>query len=124
MSHKGLITIIIVVSVVSIGIYASSVLPTQSTSPFSLLINSIQQDIVLETIQATDEVKLKKDINLKIVGTPDGERGRVEQNNSKSIVLESTFDVTDSLQATGNQTEGSHHSIVINDSMSSTTPDP
>lgn len=123
MSHKGLISIIIVVSVVSVGIYASSFLPTQSTSPFSILINSIQQDIVLETIHATDEVKLKKDINLKIVGTPDGERGRVD-NLAKSIVLESTFDVTDSLQATGNQTEGSHHIIVINDSMSSTTPDP
>ena len=124
MSHKGLISIIIVVSVVSVGIYASSVLPTQSTSPFSILINSIQQDIVLETIHATDEVKLKKDINLKIAGTPDGERGRVEQNNAKSIVIESTFDVTDSMQATGNKTEGSHHSIVINDSVSSTTPDP
>jgi hypothetical protein len=124
LSHKGLISIIIVVSVVSVGIYASSVLPTQSTSPFSILINSIQQDIVLETIHATDEVKLKKDINLKIAGTPDGERGRVEQNNAKSIVIESTFDVTDSMQATGNKTEGSHHSIVINDSVSSTTPDP
>jgi len=124
LSHKGLISIIIVVSVVSVAIYASSVFPTTSTAPLSNFLNSIQQDIVLETITTTDDVTLKKDISLKIVGTQDGERGRVDQNNAKSIVLESTFDVSDSLQASNNKTEGSHHSIVINDSMSSTTPDP
>lgn len=125
MSHKGLITIIILVSVVSVGIYASSVLPATS-SLLPNFLNSIQQNIVLETITTTDEVTLKKDISLKIVGTQDGERGRVDQNNAKSIVIESTFDVSDSMQmqASNNNTEGSHHSIVINDSMSSTTPDP
>ncbi len=125
MSHKGLITIIILVSVVSVGIYASSVLPATS-SLLPNFLNSIQQNIVLETITTTDEVTLKKDISLKIVGTQDGERGRVDQNNAKSIVIESTFDVSDSMQmqASNNNTEASHHSIVINDSMSSTTPDP
>jgi hypothetical protein len=122
LSHKGLVTIIILVSVVTIGVYASTVFPTASTSPLSLFMKSIQQDIVLETIHTTDEVTLKKDISLKIAGTQDGERGRVDQNNAKLIVLESTFDVSDSLQASNNKTEGSHHSIVINDSMSSTTP--
>ena len=90
-----------------------------------MFINSIQQDIVLETIQATDEVKLKKDINLKIAGTPDGERGRIEQNNSKIIINDSTFGVSDNLQISNkDNTNSTQHRIVINDSMSSTTPEP
>jgi hypothetical protein len=126
MSHKGLVTIIILVSVVTIGVYASTVLPTQSTSPLSIFMKSIQQDIVLETIHATDEVALKKDISLKIMGTQEeGERGRVDLNHNKTIVLESTSDVSDGLQVTetDNKTSTtSHHKVVINDGMSSTTP--
>ncbi len=123
MSHKGLIGIVILVSVVTIGVYASSVLPTQSTSPLTLFVNSIQQDIVLETIHATDDVTLKKDISLKIMGTQEeGERGRVDLNNNKTIVLESTSGISDSMQVTDNKTEASHHKVVINDAMSSTTP--
>jgi len=106
-----------------IGVYASSVLPTESTAPLPLFIKSIQQDIVLETIQTTDEVTLKKDISLKIMGTQEqGERGRVDLNNNKTIVLDSTSDVSDSMQARDNKTDGSQHSVVINDGMSSTTP--
>ncbi len=126
MSHKGLVTIIILVSVVTIGVYASTVLPTESTAPLSLFIKSIQQDIVLETIHATDEVLLKKDISLQIAGTQDvGERGRVDLNHNKTIVLDSTSGVSDSLQVTetDNKTSTtSHHKVVINDGMSSTTP--
>ena len=109
-----------------IGVYATSVLPTESTAPLSLFIKSIQQDIVLETIQTTDEVILKKDISLKIMGTQEeGERGRVDLNNNKTIVLDSTSGVSDSLQVTetDNKTSTtSHHKVVINDGMSSTTP--
>lgn len=128
MSHKALVTIIILVSVVTIGVYASTVFPTASTAPLSLFIKSIQQDIVLETIHATDEVTLKKDISLKIMGTQEeGERGRVDLNHNKTIVLDSTSGVSDSLQVTetDNKTSTtSHHKVVINDSMSSTTPNP
>lgn len=125
MSHKGLLGIIILVSVVSVTVYATTFLPTQSTSPFSIFINSIQQDIVLETIHTTDEVLLKKDINLKIVGTQnEGERGRVDLNHNKKIVIESTSGISDSMQVIDNKTEASHHKVVINDSMSSTTPEP
>lgn len=127
MSHKGLIGIIILVSVVTIGVYASTVLPTQSTSPLSIFMKSIQQDIVLETIHTTDEVTLKKDISLKIMGTQEeGERGRVDLNHNKTIVIDSTSGISDSLQVTetDNKTSTtSHHKVVINDSMSSTTPD-
>lgn len=123
MSHKGLVTIIILVSVITIGVYASTVLPTESTAPLPLFIKSIQQDIVLETIQSTDEVTLKKDISLKIMGTPDGERGRVDDSRFKTIILESTSGISDSMQVKDNKTNGSQLSIVINDSVSSTTPD-
>jgi len=101
------------VSAVSVAVFASSF----------LIINSIQQDIVIETIHATDEVLLKKDINLKIVGTPDGERGRIQQDNSKIIINDSSFEVSDNLQISNkNNTNSTQHRIVINDSMSSTTP--
>jgi len=90
MSHKGLVAVIILASVVTIGVYASTIIPP------NYFINSIQQDIVLETIQTTDEVLLKK-----------------------TVVLDSTMGVTDSMQ-TENRT-GRDLRVVINDSMSSTT---
>ena len=111
---------------VTIGVYASTVFPTASTAPLSLFMKSIQQDIVLETIHTTDEVTLKKDISLKIMGTiEEGERGRVDLNHNKTVVLDSTSGISDSLQVTetDNKTATtSHHKVVINDSMSSTTP--
>jgi len=65
MSHKGLVAVIILVSVVTIGVYASTILPTES--PYSeQFINSIQQDITIETVQTTDEVLLSRDLRVVI----------------------------------------------------------
>ncbi|GEM_PF-6578109 len=74
MSHKGIIGIIIVVSVIVIGGYSTMALIEQQ-EPIQVLINSIQQDIT-ENISLSDEAIVKN-----LVGDLTNERGRINTVN-------------------------------------------
>ena len=77
MSHKGIIGIIIVVTVVAIGGYSTMALIEQQ-EPIQILINSFQQDIT-ENISLSDEAIIKN-----LVGDLTNERGRINTVNGSN----------------------------------------
>ena len=61
MSHKGIVAIIFLVALVSIGAYSITAMIGE-IEPNSVIINSIQQDTVTEEISIEDEVIIQKRI--------------------------------------------------------------
>lgn len=125
MSHK--IVIILVLSIATIGTLSTfAILDLFGyDDPLQTIQNTIFNQEITDVIQSTDEVFVKKDIHLRIFGTQEGERGRIEKDqNNSNVILNSTLDATDSLQISGNSTNstGVHHVVVINDGVKSTTP--
>ncbi len=108
MSHKGIIGIIFVVSVITVGVYSTMALIEQQ-EPIQVLINSIQQDIVTETINTSDNVKLK-------VFDSNYERGRIPELSD--VTINDTSMVSDDVIL---NTTGRSLSIVLYDGISATT---
>lgn len=75
MSHKGIIIIIVIVSVVAIGGYSTLALIEQQ--PIQVIINSIQ--VITEKISLTDEAIVKN-----LVGDLTNERGRINTVNGSN----------------------------------------
>ena len=103
MSHRGIVAIIFIVGFVGAGIY-SAISLIEEQEPIQALINSIQQDIVIETITTSDNVNLK-------VYDNNSERGRIPE--SDVIIIDSIL-VSDDIQL--NTTGRSLH-VVLNDGV-------
>lgn len=104
MSHKGIVIIILIVGFVGAGIYSAlSIIEEQE--PIQALINSIQQDIVTETITTSDNVNLK-------VFDNDYERGRIPELSN--IIINDLSLVSDDMQL---NTTGRSLYVVLNDGV-------
>jgi len=104
LSHKGIVAIILIVGFVGAGIYSAlSIIEEQE--PIQALINSIQQDIVIETITTSDNVNLK-------VYDNNSERGRIPELSDVTI-NDSTL-VSDDMQL---NTTGRSLYVVLNDGV-------
>lgn len=94
MSHKGIAAIIVLVTLVSIGAYSITAIIGE-IEPISVIINSIQQDMVTEEISIEDEVIIQK----RVEGHDD-KWGRTIDNENATT--------------NGN---GTNHHIIINDGV-------
>jgi len=106
LSHRGIVAIIFIVGFIGVGIYSALSL-IEEQEQIQASINSIQQDIVIETISTSDDVKLK-------VYDNNYERGRIPELSNVTVTINDLSLVSDDTQL---NTTGRSLFVVLNDGV-------